>query len=139
MYEPIVSVIAGEREFHIQKMSAAEQESVLNTFMKYGLTDALFYMSTGQNHLMGSAFFGKFAAEAPEDVKAKIEKTLLMGCTEKGKDRPISASDFQDQQFTRIQLIIEALKANYADFLPLLQAPGAEETPQTEQNEMSTL
>jgi hypothetical protein len=129
----LVSVIVNEREFVIQKMSAQQQYDVFEIFSEHGLEQALFSMATGDNHLIAAGFFGSFAKTASRATKAQITEMLLGMCMEKGSKKPISIDDFQDQIYTYIMLHIEALKVNYADFMPLLQPAQEQEEDMNEQ------
>ncbi|WCP84223.1 hypothetical protein PQE20_27480 (plasmid) [Vibrio harveyi] len=128
-----------DSEYVIQVCSATQQWKMLQMFSRYGLSDALFYLASGEKAMVAAAFFGKFAEKATDQEQAEVTKMLLGNCVKLGDDKPIKIDDFHNRMAAYIQLHIEALKLNYADFMPFLQS--AEETkPESEKADtMSTL
>ncbi len=126
------TVLVGNEEYIITTCSASKQWEMLEIFFKYGLTDALYQIATGNNDLVAASMFGQFSKEATPQEKAQVTEMLLGNCIKKGEEKPVSIDDFHSRMFTFICLHIEALKINYADFLPFLQSAEEEETTTTE-------
>lgn len=137
MSDYLRTVLVNEQEYTLQLCSAQQQWDMLNLFFKYGLSNALYSIANGDNELVCAALFGSFAERATDQERSQVTEMLLGFCMKKGSDKPITIDDFHSRMFDFITLHIEALKANYADFMPFLQSPAQDETQETTNGEMS--
>ncbi|HEQ3590743.1 TPA: hypothetical protein VGT17_005217 [Vibrio harveyi] len=136
----IKRVPVGEREYLIKICSANQQWQILNLFFKYGLSDALYRLAMSERDLVAASLLGRFAESATDQEKVELSEMLLNGCMRADVEnaKPVTVDDFHNDMFAYLCLHVEALKVNFADFMPFLQSPEGE-TEETPAQQMSPL
>nr|AKN36042.1 hypothetical protein [Vibrio splendidus]AKN36662.1 hypothetical protein [Vibrio sp. FF_482]AKN37837.1 hypothetical protein [Vibrio tasmaniensis]AKN38746.1 hypothetical protein [Enterovibrio norvegicus]AKN38954.1 hypothetical protein [Aliivibrio fischeri]AKN39135.1 hypothetical protein [Vibrio kanaloae]AKN39947.1 hypothetical protein [Vibrio sp. FF_307] len=137
--EYVRTAIVNDEEYIIQTCSANQQWDMLNMFFRYGLSDALYQIAVGNRELIAASLFGKFSELASDQERAQVTEMLLGTCIKKGETKPIEIDDFHGRMYTFILLHIEALKLNYADFMPILLTPEEEPKETTPGDNLSPL
>lgn len=133
----ISRVEVGGVEYTVKHCSATQQYEILELFFKYGLDEALYRLAMGERELVAASLFGNFSKHAATTEKRQVTEMLLGGCIKVGSKEPVKIEDFHNNMFSYISLHIEALKVNYADFMPFLQSSEEDEPETPTQDDMS--
>lgn len=124
-------------EYTVKHCSATQQYEILELFFKYGLDEALYRLAMGERELVAASLFGNFSKHAQPEEKRQVTEMLLGGCMKAGSKEPVKIDDFHNNMFSYVCLHIEALKVNFADFMPFLQSSEEDATETPTQDEMS--